>query len=107
MELSTENPAITNNESSSRFETQVNGYTAILTYRRMGKSIVLDHTEVPPELEGRGIGSKLARTAMEFARSEHLVVVPLCPFVSSYLKKHPEYQNLVGENNLKRLLDEK
>jgi predicted GNAT family acetyltransferase len=54
---------VKNNESSSRFEAQVNGYTAILTYRRLGKSIVLDHTEVPPAVEGRGIASKLARTA--------------------------------------------
>ena len=107
MELNTDNPTITNNESSSRFESQVNGYTAILTYRCLGKNIVLDHTEVPPALEGRGIASKLAHTAMEFARSEHLVVVPLCPYVSSYLKKHPEYQNLPSEKNLKRLLDEK
>jgi len=107
MELNTDNPTITNNESSSRFETQINGHTAILTYRRLGKSIVLDHTEVPPALEGRGIASKLAGAALEFARAQHLEVVPLCPYISTYLKKHPEYQNLVGEKNLTRVLNQK
>jgi hypothetical protein len=107
MELNTDNPTITNNESSSRFETQVNGHTAILTYRRLGKSIVLDHTEVPPALEGRGIASKLAGAALEFAHTQHLQVVPLCPYISTYLKKHPEYQNLVGEKNLARVLNQK
>jgi len=98
-----DNIAVTNNELASQFEAQVDGNTAFLTYKRMGNSLILNHVEVPAALEGRGIASKLALTALELARMEHLEVVPVCPYVVGYLKKHAEYQDLLSEKNLKRL----
>ncbi|HLJ50459.1 MAG TPA: GNAT family N-acetyltransferase [Bryobacteraceae bacterium] len=86
---------VTNQEAENRFEAQVDGQTGYLLYKRSGDQILLIHTEVPPELEGKGIGSALARHAMEFARAEHLKVVPRCPFVAQYLKRHTEYSDLV------------
>jgi hypothetical protein len=53
------------------------------------------HTGVPLELEGHGIGSRLARAALEYARAHGLRVVPVCPFVRAYLKQHPEYLDVV------------
>ena len=64
-------------------------------YDRDGDRIVFTHTLVPASLEGRGIASVLARTALDDARSRHLRVVPLCPFVRDYIERHPEYQELV------------
>ncbi len=57
--------------------------------------IVFTHTEVPEALEGHGIAAKLAHTALEHARAQRLTVVPLCPFVASYIRRHAEYQGLV------------
>ena len=98
-----DNLAVLNNDSAQQFEVRVDGSTALLTYQRLGNSLVLNHVEVPTALEGRGIASQLARTALEFARMEHLEVIPVCPYVASYLKKHPEYHDLLSEKNLKRL----
>jgi uncharacterized protein len=91
-------PAIENNEIARRFEINFPEGLAQLKYRydREGR-LVLVHTEVPPALNGRGIASLLARTALEFARAKHLVVVPQCPFVKTYLVRHPEYADLVSE----------
>ena len=98
-----DNLDILNNENAQRFEVQADGSTAVLTYQRMGRSLILNHIEVPTALEGRGIASHLARTALELARMEHLEVVPVCPYIAGYLRKHPEYHDLVSEKNLKRL----
>ncbi len=85
---------VTNNETARRFEAVEADRTAFLDYRRHGSSLVLIHTEVPSEMEGRGVAGSLAKTALEYARNERLRVVPRCSFVSSYLKRHPEYQDL-------------
>ena len=103
MQPQSDNFAVTNNEDAGQFEANVDGKTALLAYKRMGNSMVLNHVEVPTELEGRGIASKLSLTALEFARMEHLEVVPVCPYVAGYLRKHPEYHDLLSEKNLKRL----
>ena len=86
---------VTNNEAAQRYETEVDGARAVLQYQRRGDSIVHLHTEVPEALEGHGIGSALARTALEDARARHLTVVPLCPFVTAYIRRHPEYLPIV------------
>lgn len=78
-----------------RFELAVGDEVATLAYTRDGNRISLDHTEVPPSLEGRGLGSRLARAGLEHARAHHLRVIVYCPFVRAYLKRHPEYADLV------------
>ena len=78
----------------SRFAVHAEGLTAVLEYQRVGERVVMPHTAVPGPLEGRGIGSRLARTALEWAREENLRVVPLCPFVRAYIQRHPEYAAL-------------
>ena len=70
----------------------------MLTYIREGKQIIFLHTSVPPALEGHGIANKLARTALEDARANGLMVVPECPFVASYIRRHQEYLDLVPES---------
>ena len=72
-------------------------------YERRGNEIVLLHTEVPEVLEGRGVGSALARSALEDARARALTVVPVCPFVSAYIRKHPGYLALVAPHHRARL----
>jgi len=97
--------SVSNNERTHRFEVQSGEQTAFLSYRHISGSLTLDHTEVPPELEGRGIASKLARTALDYARERGLEVVPICPYVSKYLKKHSEYLDLLSDENRRHVLD--
>lgn len=85
--------AVENNEAESRFE--VGGGDAVLEYELSDGEIALTHTEVAPELEGRGIAGKLARAALEYARERGLKVVPLCGYVEAYIRRHPEYEPLV------------
>jgi predicted GNAT family acetyltransferase len=60
-----------------------------------GDVITFRHTEVPPALSGHGIASRLVRRALEFARAQGLKVVPRCPFVSAYMAKHSEFNDLL------------
>ncbi len=101
-----ENPAveIVKNEAEQRFETHVNGQTAFLTYKRFPERFVIVHTEVPPSLEGHGIGGKLAGAALDFARAEHLRVIPVCPYVAGFIRKHPEYLDLLSEKHRAQVL---
>lgn len=82
------------NPTRHRFELDLEGHTAFSTYRRDGNLLTILHTEVPKELNGRGIGSKLVRGLLDIARAERLKVNPLCPFVAAYMDKHPEYADL-------------
>jgi uncharacterized protein len=88
-------PTIIHNVNENRFEIGKDGVLAVLEYSREGEKIIFTHTGVPPALEGQGIASRLARAALEYARVQRLKVVPLCSFVSGYIRKHPEYADLL------------
>jgi uncharacterized protein len=86
---------VVNNVAESRFEAIVDGRESVLTYRLRGDEIVFIHTEVSPELKGRGVGGRLARAGLEHAKANDLKVVASCSFVASYVERHPEYKSLV------------
>ena len=86
---------ITDNAKLHRFELHVDGQTAVLVYEKAGQLLRLIHTEVPQPLEGKGVGSKLVSAVLRFAQEYNLNVVPLCPFVARYMKRHPEYSAIV------------
>lgn len=81
---------VTDNRAASRFEATVDGHVAELVYRRDGDRLVLVHTGVPAELEGRGVGGELVSAAVEVAASERLRIVPNCPFAAGWLRRHPD-----------------
>jgi predicted GNAT family acetyltransferase len=83
-------PAIVDNQAGGRFELRVDGRLAELQYRLNGERFVLVHTGVPDELGGRGLAGQLVKAAVDRAAAEDLVVVPTCPYVRSWLEKHPE-----------------
>ena len=88
---------IRNNESESRFETTVDGHTAFAMYDLEDPDrIVFTHTEVPPELSGRGLAQLIVKTGLEHAREHKLKVVPQCSYVAAYIKRNPEYEELTG-----------
>ena len=86
---------VRNNTAQNRFELDVDGHQAVAYYRMAPGVITFVHTEVPQELSGRGIGTKLIRDALEMVRAQGLSVVPQCPFVSAFMGKHPEYNDLL------------
>ena len=87
---------VRDNTERSRFAINVDGNIAFSEYLRTGDRLTIRHTEVPKALEGRGIGSALARGLLDLARTRKLKVKPLCPFVAGYIKKHPEYADLLA-----------
>ena len=86
---------VVNNEAARRFEITIDGHTGFVRYSRTADRINLLHTEVPPELGGRGLGGTLAQAALDYARQASLRVIATCPFVRKYLDRHPEYESLV------------
>ena len=83
------------NAERKRFELEVDGHTAFLTYDRGAERLELIHTNVPDELEGKGVGSRLVKEVLAFARENSLKVIPTCKFVRSYLERHPEQQDVL------------
>lgn len=86
---------ITHNQAANRFETTIEGHTGSISYQDQGDRIVYDHTIVPSELGGKGVGSALVKHALDYARNEGKKVIPTCSFVASYINKHAEYQDLL------------
>lgn len=82
--------SVINNTTACRFELEAEGAMAILEYRLRDHTINFVHTEVPQALRGRGLGKQLVRAALEYAREHQLTVIPSCPFVKTYLRRHPE-----------------
>lgn len=89
-------PDVVLSADRSRFELEDEGETAFLRFTREGNAMTLVHTEVPDRLEGRGIGTALVRAAIDYTRGNDLAVVARCPFVVSYLKRHPDEAREIG-----------
>jgi hypothetical protein len=86
---------IVNNRTKRRYELSVDGHIAATYYDLANGIITFDHTEVPPELGGKGIGSKLVKGALDQVRADGLKVIAKCEFVKGYIGKHPEYADLL------------
>ena len=88
---------VTNNRPRHRFELTIDGKRNLVAYQAIDdQTLALTHTEVDPSLEGRGVGSHLVQGVLEYAEQNNLKIVPLCPFVAAYLKRHPEWQRVVS-----------
>jgi uncharacterized protein len=89
---------VTDNEAESRFEIRVGGELAgFIGYILDGSQIDLVHTEVDRRFQGGGLAGQLARESLDSARGRGLEVLPTCPFIRSWIRKHPEYKDLVSE----------
>lgn len=86
---------VKDNPAKQRFELVVEGVTAYAEYERSPGVVRITHTIVPESLGGKGVGSKLAKGALDAVRAEGAKVIPQCSFIAAYIKKHLEYQDLV------------
>jgi predicted GNAT family acetyltransferase len=87
---------VRNNVAESRYELTVEGHLAAAYYKKDGNVVTFDHTEVPKELGGKGVGSRLVKGALEQVRAQNLKVIAQCPFVKGYIDKHAEFADLVN-----------
>lgn len=95
MDAPPELPKVVHQPERKRFAIQVGEKLAVLEYIAANNYLVFSHTEVPTSLEGRGLASQLARTGLEYAKEQGQRVLPLCPYVAMYIRRHPEYKSLV------------
>jgi predicted GNAT family acetyltransferase len=94
---------VRDNPDERRYEIRFDGELAgWLLYGSRPGLIALIHTETRPEFEGKGLGSKLVRGALEDAQARNMEVLPFCPFVNGWIARHPEYIDLVPESERER-----
>ena len=86
---------IVNNPAQHRYELTVDGHVAATYYKLADGVITFEHTEVPPELGGKGIGSRLVKGALDHVRAKGQNVVAECEFVKGWIGKHPDYADLL------------
>src|SRR5580698_7733019 len=92
----TDTIAVRDNTQASRFEASVSGHLAVAMYETGPGVITFTHTRVPESLRGKGIANELAKVALAAARERSLQVVPKCTFFASYMRRHPETQDLLS-----------
>lgn len=89
---------VVDDPAAGRIEIHVDGALGgFAAYKRTDSTLSLTHTEIDPDFAGRGLGSVLARGALDGARADGLAVLPYCPFISGYIRRHGEYLDLVPE----------
>ncbi|MGE5106449.1 MAG: GNAT family N-acetyltransferase [Sphingobacteriales bacterium] len=87
-----------NNTHQQRFEMKVGEGMAMIEYRQSPGKIILIHTEVEPALEGRGAATAIIEKTLDYIEKNNLKLIPLCPFVLAYIKRHPEWKRIVEVN---------
>jgi len=87
---------IVNNTKRHRFETTMNGEEAYVEYQQDGNTIMLTHTFVPEKLRGQHIADHLAKFALAYVENENLEAKIYCPFISTYVRRHPENEKWQG-----------
>ena len=88
-------PDVVDNTAAHRLEINDGGHISFLTYRMKGDAIEYQHSETPPELQHHGYASALAKFALDREKASGRKVIPSCPFVRAYIKRHPEYASVV------------
>lgn len=91
----TDSIEIQRNEARSRFEATVDGQLCVIDYRLADGLLTLPSVRVDKSVEGRGIAAALTRAALDWARAQSLQVLPVCPYVIAWIRRHPDYQDLV------------
>ena len=82
--------------TAREFSVEVGGYIGALNYDLRGDTMTITHTLVPEAIGGRGVAAELMRVALQTARAEGWKVVPMCSYAVAYLRRHPEYADLLG-----------
>lgn len=93
-----------NDPENDRYVIEVDGDTAGFTvYHIRGGRYFFVHTEIDREHSGQGVGTTLARFALDDVRSKGAQIVPICPFIASFVERHPDYQDLIDQTLWERI----
>lgn len=97
MQIDLQKVEVTHNPGMNRFETWIDSYPSRLDYIQDGKNFVITHVGVHPELRGQGVAGRLVEVSLEYARENSLRVIPMCSYAAAYLRRHPEYADLMNQ----------
>ena len=88
---------VIHNEAEERFETWIDGQLSKLDYMKDKNTIVITHVGVHPEHRGQGVAGKLTQVALEYAKEKSFRVIPMCPYVATYIRRNPQYEELTRQ----------
>lgn len=83
-------------EDKKRFEIEIDGHYAFIDYKEPGDKIALIHTETDPELKGKGAAAAVVEKTLQYLDDNKIILLPFCPYVFAYIKKHPEWKRIVS-----------
>lgn len=89
------NIPLVKNDAKKRFEIEVNGHFAFINFTEMRQQIALVHTETEPELAGTGAAIAVVEKTLHWIEQNNKTLLPFCPYVFAYIKKHPEWKRIV------------
>lgn len=97
MEIDLKKLVVIHNEAEDRFETWIDGQLSKLDYIQDGNTIVMTHVGVHPEQRGQGVAGKLTEVALEYAKEKSFRVIPMCPYIITYIRRNPQYEDLTKQ----------
>ena len=87
------------NDKLKHLELVIDGYTAFIDYKLVEQNLFLIHTEVPVELKGKGAGNAIVEKALHYAKENGYKIIPICPFVQAYLKRHSGWEDIISPDS--------
>ena len=97
MQINIEQLEIIHNAAENRFETWIEDQLSKLDYMQDGDTIVMMHVGVYPEHRGQGVAGTLTQVALEYAKEKSLRVIPMCPYIATYIRRNPQYEDLTKQ----------
>jgi len=88
---------VTHNKAENRFEVWIEGSLSKLDYIQDGKNFVITHVGVYPDLRGQGVAGRIVQVSLEYAKEKSLRVIPMCSYAAAYMRRHPEYAQLMNQ----------
>ena len=97
MEIDLNTLDVVHNEAEDQFETWIDGQLSKLDYMQDGNTMVITHVGVHPEHRGQGVAGKITEVALEYAKQKSYRVIPMCPYVATYIRRNPQYEELTKQ----------
>ena len=97
MQIDVQKLPVIHKPEENRFETWVEGYLSKLDYIQDGKNFVITHVGVHPELRGQGVAGRIVEVSLQYAKENSLRVIPMCSYAAAYMRRHPEYAELMNQ----------
>ena len=97
MDIDLEKLNVVHNEAEDQFETWIDGQLSKLDYMQDGNTMVVTHVGVHPEHRGQGVAGRLTQVALDYAREKSYRVIPMCPYVATYIRRNPQYEAITKQ----------